>query len=299
MQRGNVQNRPIPVTDPDDPRVAAFRDIRERDLTGREGLFVAEGEVVVRVLASSASFCRPQAMLVAEKRLAALEDIVARWPDEAPLYVAGQAVLDRIAGFPLHRGILALGRKPDAIDPAALLGDLSDGDVFVVANAIGNHDNMGGLFRNAAAFGARAVLLDDRCCDPFYRKAIRVSVGAVLRTPMATGAPIEGLVAELQAAGVETLAFTPSATETLAAYRQSGPVAVILGSEGPGLPRAVIERCRPIGIPMAGGFDSLNVAATSAIALHHLTSTNDNRRRRAGPPTTAEHPAAPIPDGSR
>jgi tRNA G18 (ribose-2'-O)-methylase SpoU len=267
-----VQNRPIFITDPDDPRVAAFRDIKERDLTGREGLFVAEGEVVVRVLASAASLCWPQTLLVADNRLAALGDVVARWPEAAPIYVAGQAVLDRIAGFHLHRGILALGRKPDAVDPADMIGELGDSDVFVVANSIGNHDNMGGLFRNAAAFGARAVLLDDRCCDPFYRKAIRVSVGAVLRTPMATAAPINIIVAELQAAGIETLAFTPSATETLAAYRRSGPVAVVLGSEGPGLPRAVIERCRAIGIPMAGGFDSLNVAATSAIALHHLTS---------------------------
>jgi tRNA G18 (ribose-2'-O)-methylase SpoU len=272
VQRGNVQNRPIFITDPDDPRVTAFRDIKERDLTGREGLFVAEGEVVVRVLASAASLCWPQTLLVADNRLAALGDVVARWPEAAPIYVAGQAVLDRIAGFHLHRGILALGRKPDAVDPADMIGELGDSDVFVVANSIGNHDNMGGLFRNAAAFGARAVLLDDRCCDPFYRKAIRVSVGAVLRTPMATAAPINIIVAELQAAGIETLAFTPSATETLAAYRRSGPVAVVLGSEGPGLPRAVIERCRAIGIPMAGGFDSLNVAATSAIALHHLTS---------------------------
>lgn len=274
MQRGNVQNRPIPVTDPDDPRVAAFRDIKERDLTGREGLFVAEGEVVVRVLASAASLCQPQALLLADNRTAAMGDVVERWPPEAPIYVAGQAVLDRIAGFPLHRGILALGRKPDAVDLSAVLRRVAERDIFVVASGIGNHDNMGGLFRNAAAFGARAVLLDDRCCDPFYRKAIRVSVGAVLRTPMATGAPIEVIVAELQAAGVETLAFTPSAAETLAAYRRSGPVAVVLGSEGPGLPRVVIERCRPTGIPMAGGFDSLNVAATSAIALHHLTSTS-------------------------
>lgn len=268
-----MQKRPILITDPDDPRVAAFRDIKERDLTGRQGLFVAEGEVVVRVLASSASLCRPQALLIADKRVPALEDLAARWPETAPIYAAGQAVLDRIAGFPLHRGILALGRKPDATAPAAVIRDIRENDVFVVASAIGNHDNMGGLFRNAAAFGARAVLVDDRCCDPFYRKAVRVSVGAVLRTPMGTGAPIATIVSELRAAGVETLALTPSATETLASYRRDGPVAMVLGSEGPGLPSAVIERCRPIGIPMAGGFDSLNVAAASAIALHHLTST--------------------------
>jgi len=262
----------ISIDDPDDPRIAAFRDIRERDLTGREGLFVAEGEVVVRVLASSASLCRPRALLLAEKRVAALSDVVARLPEGTPVYVAGQAVLDLIAGFPLHRGILALGEKPAPPSVETILAELSDDDVFVVASGIGNHDNMGGIFRNAAAFGARAVLLDGNCCDPFYRKAIRVSVGAVLRTPFCAGDTAADTVRALQDAGVEVLALTPSAMERLADYRPHGPVALVLGSEGPGLPRAVIDRCRAVGIPMAGGFDSLNVAVTSALALHQVTS---------------------------
>ena len=160
------------VSDPQDPRIAAFRDIRERDLTGREGLFIAEGEVVVRVLASDASQCRPRALLLAEKRVVALADVIAALPDDAPVYVAAQDVLDQIAGFHLHRGILALGEKPPVLSLDAVLGEVRAQDVFVVASGIGNHDNMGGLFRNAAAFGARAVLLDGCCCDPFYRKSI-------------------------------------------------------------------------------------------------------------------------------
>jgi len=281
-----VQNRPIPVIDPEDPRVSGFRDIRERDLTGRQGLFVAEGEVVVRVLASTASLCRPRALLVADKRLAGLSDVIAAWPEDAPVYAAGQAVLDRIAGFPLHRGILALGEKAAPRPLETALEGLGEDDVLVVAAGIGNHDNMGGLFRNAAAFGARAVVLDDRCCDPFYRKAIRVSVGAVLRTPLVHGGPLEDLVERLLAAGIEVLAFTPSASQPLSAYRRRGPVAVLLGTEGPGLPPSVIARCRPIGIPMAGGFDSLNVAATGAVALHHLTTSTISGRleRKARPP---------------
>ena len=180
-------------------------------------------------------------------------------------------MLDRIAGFPLHRGILALGEKPRSTGVDDLLAGAGETAV-VVASAIGNHDNMGGLFRNAAAFGAHAVLLDERCCDPFYRKAIRVSVGAVLRTPFAVGGSAGDLVRRLIARGFEVLALTPSASETLAAYRRGGPVAIVLGSEGPGLSTDVIARCRAVGVPMHGGFDSLNVAATSALALHHLTS---------------------------
>ena len=264
------------VEDADDPRISAFRDIRERDLTGREGLFIAEGEVVVRVLASPASRCRTRALLLAEKRVAALADAIDALPDDVPVHVAGQSVIDSVAGFPLHRGILALGEKPTAPSLDAVLSDLKPTDVLVVACGIGNHDNMGGLFRNAAAFGARAVLLDGECCDPFYRKAIRVSVGAVLRTPFVAGLEVGPLVERLIAAGVEPLALTPSATHALHAYRGRGPVALLLGSEGPGLDPAVIARCTAVGISMAGGFDSLNVAATSAVALHHL-ATNPAR----------------------
>ena len=259
----------IRIDDPEDPRISAFRDIRERDLTGRQGLFIAEGEVVVRVLASAVSRCRTRALLLADTRAEAMADVARSV--EAPTYVAPQAVLDRIAGFPLHRGILALGEKPRSTGVDDLLAGAGETAV-VVASAIGNHDNMGGLFRNAAAFGAHAVLLDERCCDPFYRKAIRVSVGAVLRTPFAVGGSAGDLVRRLIARGFEVLALTPSASETLAAYRRGGPVAIVLGSEGPGLSTDVIARCRAVGVPMHGGFDSLNVAATSAIALHHLTS---------------------------
>lgn len=261
----------ISITDPDDPRVAAFRHVKERDLTGREGRFIAEGKGVVRILVSPASRCAPESLLLAENRVQAMAEAVAALPDGVPTYVAGQAVLDAVAGFPLHRGVLALGRKPAPRSVAALLADAPSDAVAVCAIGIGNHDNMGGLFRNAAAFGAHAVLMDAGCCDPFYRKAIRVSVGAVLRTPMATSPSVEALLDDLETAGFEVLALSPSASQPLSAVRGSGRQALLLGAEGPGLPQAVIRRCRAVGVPMAAGFDSLNVAATSAIALHQLT----------------------------
>ncbi len=263
---------PIHVNDPDDPRIAAFRDVKERDLTGRQGLFIAEGEVVLRVLASEASRCAPVSVLIAEKRLEKLWEVLERLPGDVTVHMASQQVLNAVAGFDLHRGVLALGCKPEPVEPGALLDSLPERAVAVVACGIGNHDNMGGLFRNAAAFGAGAVLLDRTCCDPFYRKAIRVSVGAVLRTPMAMGLEAEAMIDLLQGRGFEVLALTPSAEQTLAELKPSKRTALLLGSEGPGLPRDIIARCRPVGIRMAGGFDSLNVAATSAVALHHLTT---------------------------
>ena len=260
----------ILIQSPEDDRIAAFRDIRERDLTGRQGLFVAEGEVVLRVLASPQSLCRPVAALVAESRAEGLAPILEGFPADAPVYLAPQPVLDGIAGFHLHRGILALGRKPPPRPLDAVLSGLGDDAVVVLACGIGNHDNMGGIFRAAAAFGAGAVLLDAQCCDPFYRKAIRVSVGAVLRTPMATGLDAAEAVAALQASGFRVLAMTPSATTELSAAARGGRVAVVLGSEGPGLLESLMARCETVGIRMAGGFDSLNVATAGAIALHHF-----------------------------
>lgn len=261
----------ISIDQPDDPRIAGFRDIRERDLTGRQGLFVAEGEVVLSVLTSPQSRCRPVALLLDQKRVVGLAEILGRLPAEVPVYVAGQAVLDVVAGFHLHRGILALGEKPPATGLDAALSGLGMDVVVVAACGIGNHDNMGGLFRNAAAFGAGAVLLDAQCCDPFYRKAIRVSVGAVLRTPMAVGLDAFGMIDGLKRAGFDILALTPAGAETLDRVKVGGRVAIVLGPEGPGLSEALLGRCRRVGIPMSAGFDSLNVATVSAIALHHFT----------------------------
>ena len=260
----------IPIDDPSDARVAAFRDIRERDLTGRQGLFVAEGEVVLRVLASPASLCRPVAVLLAEKRIPALAEVIAALPPETPVHSAPQAVLDGVAGFHLHRGILALGEKPTPRPLAELLAGMDRDAVVVVACGIGNHDNMGGVFRAAAAFGAAAVLLDDRSCDPFYRKAIRVSVGAVLRTPLMAGLSALTMVEQAEAYGYVPLALTPGDGPDLLELEPPARSLVLLGAEGPGLSPEVLARARPVRIPMASGFDSLNVAATSAIVLHHL-----------------------------
>lgn len=259
---------PIRIDDPADPRVTPFMAIRERDLVGREGRFIAEGEVVLRMLLSPASRHPPEAVLVAEKRADALAGLAEA--AGVPLYAASQAVMDEIAGFPIHRGILAVGRRGAEPGLDDILGEPGQGDVVLAVSGVGNHDNMGGLFRAAAAFGARAVLLDAGCCDPLYRKAIRVSVGAALITPFARLASAEAMAEALAGRGYEVLALTPSAEERLIDVRTSGPVALMVGSEGPGLAPALLARLRRVGIPMAEGFDSLNVATTAAIALHHL-----------------------------
>ena len=168
---------PVPIDDPQDPRVAAYLDIRERDLTGRHGRFIAEGKVVLDVLLSAGRFAA-ESVLVLENRLAGLDEILRKAPPDLPVYVAASGVMDKIAGFHMHRGILAVGSKGTPQPAEALLKTLPAGALVVVLVGIANHDNMGSIFRNAAAFGADAVFLDATCCDPLYRKAIRVSVGA-------------------------------------------------------------------------------------------------------------------------
>jgi tRNA G18 (ribose-2'-O)-methylase SpoU len=259
----------IAVDDPDDPRIAGYRQVRERDLVGREGLFVAEGEVVLRMLVASRRF-EAVSVLVAEKRLAGLAPILAGLPDEVPVYGAGQAVLDAIVGFHIHRGILALGRRTEAPGAEALLAGLPTRALVVGLFGSANHDNVGGVFRNAAAFGADAVILDPTSCDPLYRKAIRVSVGAALVVPFARLAPGDDALALFERHGFTPIALSPGGEVALADLRRPERVAVLLGAEGPGLPKGMLARARSVRIPMAEGFDSLNLATASGVVLHHL-----------------------------
>jgi tRNA G18 (ribose-2'-O)-methylase SpoU len=260
----------IHVTAPDDPRIAVYRAVRERDLAGREHGFIAEGEVVLRVALGKDSRCRPSSLLIAESRLARLQPLVADLHSAIPIYAASQAVMDAVVGFPIHRGILAFGARPPDPGAAALLADAPARALVMVLVGIANHDNMGGLFRNAAAFGVHAVLLDGTCCDPLYRKAIRVSVGATLKVPFARLAQGEDVIQRLAAAGFEPLALSPNGASHIRQVARPDRAAILLGAEGPGLPPDLLARTTTVAIPMSPGWDSLNVAAASAIVLHAL-----------------------------
>ena len=264
----------IAIHDPADPRIEAYRDIRERDLVGRRGLFVAEGTVVLEKLAAGSGHAT-LSLLIADKRVAALEPLWSRLPDGVPVFVAAQGVVDAIAGFPLHRGVLGIGRRAEERGADAVMGEAvarDPGAGVLVLCGIANHDNMGGIFRNAAAFGVGAVLLDSDCCDPLYRKAIRVSVGGALTVPFARLGAGEDPLALLARHGFAAVALSPAGALPLSKWRPAPRSAVLLGAEGPGLDPALLARTTTVTIPMAAGFDSLNVATTSGIVLHHLVS---------------------------
>jgi tRNA G18 (ribose-2'-O)-methylase SpoU len=259
------------IDDPDDPRLADYRQVRERDLVGRQGGFIAEGVVVLEKLIQGGRHPL-RSVLVAEKRVAALEPLLAGLPQEVAIYAAGQAVMNAVVGFAIHRGVLAAGTRAEpGLD--AVLAALPERALVVGLCGIANHDNMGGLFRNAAAFGADAVLLDDDCCDPLYRKAIRVSVGAALTTPFARGGSPRDLVARLTAQGFAVAALSPAGEVELSQLAPAPRRAVLFGAEGPGLPASVLAQVQTVRIEMAGGFDSLNVATSSGIVLHHVVAS--------------------------
>ncbi|MBK9179887.1 MAG: RNA methyltransferase [Acidimicrobiales bacterium] len=263
----------IPVDDPGDPRLADYRHLRDaelrRSVEGGEGrgIFVAEGVAVLRRLLASPYPVR--SLLVLPARAAALGDVLEGVA--APVYVASRQILGAVAGFDLHRGALAAADRLPLPDPAAVVARAGR---LLLLEGIGDHENLGALFRSAAALGADGVLLDPRSCDPLYRRSVRVSMGAVLHVPWTRLAPWPGRLAWLRAAGFTVLALTPAPdAEPIDRLDPppSGPLAILLGAEGPGLSLAALAAAdRRVRIPMSGRADSLNVAAAGAVALWAL-----------------------------
>ncbi|KGF66819.1 RNA methyltransferase [Hoeflea sp. BAL378] len=266
------RERLIRIGDPADARIAEFTAMRDRDLAGRGDRFIAEGRVVLQALLDAEAGDRRfvlEKALILENRVEGLGDLLGRMDAACPVYVAGRDVLDAAVGFAMHRGVLAVGRHVPAPSLAGFLKRMPEQALLVVACGIANHDNIGGIFRNAGVFGADGILLDAACCDPLYRKAIRVSVGAALRVPFCRGGSIADLVEALAAEGFEVAGLSPQGAETLATFQPGRRLALLAGTEGEGLPADVLRAVRTLRIEQAPGMDSLNVATASGIALWH------------------------------
>ncbi|QIS01567.1 RNA methyltransferase [Nocardia brasiliensis] len=262
----------IDIDDPADPRVDDFRDLnsadRRPDLPGRRGLVIAEGVVVVqRMLASRFT---PTALFGVEKRRAELADDLG---DVAvPYYRTSAEVMAEVVGFHLNRGVLAVAPRPA---PLSLDEVTAHARTVAVLEGVNDHENLGSMFRNAAGLGAEAILFGDRCADPLYRRAVRVSMGHVLRVPFAAVPDWPAGLDILRHKGFQIIALTPDANAmTLATAMTGERVALLLGAEGPGLTeeamRATDVRAR---IPMSPGTDSLNVATAAAMAFYERVRT--------------------------
>lgn len=258
----------VELDDPDDPRLADYRDLRDvelrKSLEAEHGLFLAEGEKVVRRAVEAGHEAR--SFLMAPRWLDGLDDVLARSP--APCYVLSEALIEQVTGFHVHRGALAsLRRRPLPPVDEVLHGARS---VLVLEDLV-DHTNVGAVFRSGAALGFDAVLLAPRCADPLYRRSIKVGMGAVFSTPWTRLPDWYDALPDLSRRGFTTIALTLGADSVPIEEAVAGVdrLALVLGSEGHGLSsRWETSADRRAVIPMAAGIDSLNVAAASAVACY-------------------------------
>lgn len=254
-----------------DSRLADYRLVSDPELARTRSLFVAEGRfVVARLMDTPGAVVR--SVLVSPAAHVALADRLRGLPARVPVFVLPQREFEAVAGIRIHRGCLALGVRPAMPDP---IGLSRSARLLVGLEALGNPDNVGGVFRNAAAFGADAVLLSRKCSDPLYRKAIRTSMGATLTVPFGWCRSWPGDLRILRSQGFTVVALTPhrsaAALDEFAAVRPPERLALVFGNEGAGLSDATLALADArIRIPTTGRVDSLNVAVASGIVLSRL-----------------------------
>jgi tRNA G18 (ribose-2'-O)-methylase SpoU len=284
----------VGIVNPDDRRLDLYRDLndpaRRARVVTHDSVFVVEGRLAVQRLLTSTYTVR--SLLVDDHQVTSAGDLVAATRARgAPVFVGSRPVVASTVGFALHRGVVALADRPTPLNAEHLLmeaarASATQGPLLIaVLEGLNDHENIGALFRNAAAFGVSGILLDPTSADPLYRRSIRVSVGHALHIPFARLVPWPNGLARVREAGftVAALAPRPAAGSgvpavTLAALRawmtnlrHPVGVALLLGAEGPGLTASAMAASDVVvHIPMADGVDSLNVATAGAIAFHAL-----------------------------
>jgi tRNA G18 (ribose-2'-O)-methylase SpoU len=281
-----------PIEQLEDPRISIYRNVKDSTLRDARGLFVVESRLCVRRLISASHFsvC---SVLVTETALEALGDALSQLEEDTPVYVSSSSLLEKLVGYNLHRGCIALARRGSERSMDEILD--SPPRLLVGLEQVANPENVGNVFRNAMAFGADAVLLSRDCADPLYRKAVRVSMGGALLTPFAYLDGWPEAIERLRAAGFATLALSTEAraidlaeleVEAVAGQR----IALILGAESEGLDEATLMAADwKVRIPMASGVDSLNVATAAGIALHHCFRLLQSIERRPLEQLSAMH----------
>jgi tRNA G18 (ribose-2'-O)-methylase SpoU len=258
----------VEVGDPHDPRLSVFTRLTDMQLRmvsePAQGIFLAEGEKVIR-RALAAGLVMDSALMAAKW----WPGLAGSVPAQVPVYIAPAPMLREITGFRLHRGALATFRRPV---PRAAPDVLRGARTAVLLEDLVDHTNVGAIFRSAAGLGVDAVLVTERCADPWYRRSVKTSMGAVFTMPWATVAGTGPAVAAAREAGMVTVALDPSANASVRDWHRSDPVLLLVGTEGPGLSaEAQAATDVRLAIPMARGTDSLNVATAAAIACYALT----------------------------
>lgn len=280
-------DRFTPIHDPNDPRIEPYRNQKDAWLKAshnpealgqpeKDPLFISEGSLVLEHHINSPY--ELHSVLIADTKIKAHADLLAKVPTEVPIYTAPRPILDQITGYPIHRGLLAAGFRT----PQPILDDLlKTARALVILEDLANHDNLGSVFRSVAALSGTAVpiLLSPKCCDPLYRKSLRVSMGHALTIPFTQIQNQSDWIPALttvKLTGYKTLALTPApdAQDISIIANNTDPtqkLALLLGAEGPGLTdQAMNASDLRVKIPLASSADSLNISVAAAVALHRL-----------------------------
>jgi tRNA G18 (ribose-2'-O)-methylase SpoU len=269
------------IASADDPRLDPYRRVADPRWIRDRGLFVAEGRLVVERLLARERFS-VQSILVNRAAHDAMLPLLSSSP--APVLVCGDPTLESITGYNFHRGCLALVSRPPQLEPSALY----QARRLLGIENVANPDNIGGLFRTAAAFGIEGVILNATSGDPLYRKAIRTSMGALLRIPYVCVDAWAASLEQLRQRGFRIAALTPAAgsvelPEFAASVAVDDRLIVLVGAEGAGLDAATLALADvSVRIPIDNAVDSLNVVVAAGIALHALTAGTGQGERNKG-----------------
>lgn len=264
----------IEISSPDDSRLDPYRELK--DPAGRQPeTIIAEGEKLVRRLLDSS--CRVQSLLCTRTTAELLQEMV---PADVPVYIAPTALISQLVGFKFHRGALACGTRPAPFGLSDLRELITRNErlMVVVCPEIRDPDNLGTIIRTAAAFGAQAVVVGGQGTNPFSRRVLRTSMGAVLRLPVIEADDCESVLATVHAAGATSVATVlDSDAATLEQAARPKRVALLFGNEDQGLSERIASLCqRRVTMPMAAGVDSLNVAVAAGIVMHHFRHVEPN-----------------------
>lgn len=260
--------RVVPVDDRGDPRlveVSGLNDAQARAVTEAEhGCFVVEGLLVLEAVVLQSPY-RLRSVLVSESKLDRVLDVLG--DTDVDVFVGTPALLESVTGFPIHRGIIASAARIPLPTVDSLLADASR---IALVEGLNDHENMGAMFRNAAAFGVDAILVDPTAADPLYRRSVRVSMGHLLHVPWTRTESLPDGLAPLRDAGFTTVALTPGGETSIHDLPPIDRLAWLVGAEGPGLAGATMDAADiRVRIPIRSAVDSLNVATAAAIAFSH------------------------------
>ena len=255
----------------DHPDLLPYRTMRQQADHHRQGIFVAEGEKVVRRLLESP--LPVISLLLPPKWLESFEPVLKSRQDELEVFLAEKKVLEHLTGFSMYQGVLALARIPKPVPLDEIFRPASRPYLFAAVDGLSSAENLGGLVRNCAAFGVQALLVGETSSSPYLRRAVRTSMGAIFQLPVVAVSCLTEAMQHLRSRNVRCLAAHPHTDgQTLARSDFSGDCCVVFGSEGHGISSGVLSACdEAAAIPMAPGVDSLNVGSASAVFLYEAS----------------------------